>query len=166
MCEQVFVPDVQATVAPAFVKARMFFADLIARITFSFTTGMVIELLSGMSLKQMLLSRATNMPLVMLMARPYGIYRDWTLKKFGAMDRKVKPWRWGIINMVCYATFFVPQYAAVLWFEKATPDQIIKASGSVALLSLLLGVVFGYWLDWFRHKLFRIEKPAEKPLPK
>jgi len=141
----------------------MFFADLFARVTFSFTTGMMIEIgLSGMSLQQSLLSRVTNLPLVMLMARPYGIYRDWVLKKCNAADKKEKPYRWGLLNMTTYATFFVPQYALVLWLEGATTPQIIKAAGSVALFSLLLGVVFGYWLDWCRHGLFRIEREEKK----
>ena len=143
---------------------RLFWADLFARVTFSLASGMFIEIvLSGMTLKQSLLSRATNLPLVMLMARPYGIYRDWALKKFGATKTET-PIRWGAINMVTYATFFVPQYAFVLWVEGATPLQIAKASGSVALFSLVLGILYGYWLDLCRFKIFRIDPERIKDM--
>ncbi len=141
------------------VRIRNLLADLFARIIFSFVTGMVIEMvISGMSLHQSLLSRVTNLPLVMLMARPYGIYRDWTLRKGQASVRKERPYRWVILNMFTYATFFVPQYALVLWLEGAAQMQILKASGSVALFSVLLGAAYGYWLDWCRHGLFRIRR--------
>lgn len=147
------------------IRWRYFFADLTARITYSFLTGMVIELLSGMSFKQMLLSRATNMPVVMVTARVYGLGIDRILEKAGATREKTLL-RWAAINMVCYAVFFTPQYAAMQRYVVGVPlEVIIKTCGSVALFSLLLGVVFGYWLGWFRHKLFRIEKQAEKPLP-
>lgn len=139
------------------IKVKLFLCDLLARVTFSFPTGMVIEvLLSGMTIQQSLISRVTNMPIVMLMARPYAIYRDWALKKFGA-TRKETPIRWGAINMVTYATFYVPQYMIVLWAEGATIPQILKASGSVALLSLGLGILYGHWLDLWRFKIFHFE---------
>ena len=145
------------------VRLRYLFADLFARITFSFSTGMVIEILiAGMSLQQSLLSRVTNLPLVMLLARPYGIYRDWILKRYDCSDRKVHPYLWVVLNMITYITFFCPQYALVLFLEGVTPIQIAKASGTLALASVLLGAMNGYWLDWCRHGLFRISREEKK----
>jgi len=140
------------------INWRQLAADLFARVTFSVSTGMVIEILiAGMTVQQSLLSRATNLPLVMLMARPYGIYRDWAVKKCNA-PKAERLARWALVNTVTYTTFFVPQYALVLWLEGSTRMQILKASGTVALFSVLLGVVFGLWLDLIRHRLFRIKK--------
>ncbi|MFO0780277.1 MAG: L-alanine exporter AlaE [Candidatus Gracilibacteria bacterium] len=141
------------------MKLRYFFADLSARITFSFPTGMVIEMLvSGMTLQQSLLSRVTNLPVVMLMARPYGIYRDWVLTRLYATDRTKHLVLWVLLNMVTYATFHIPQYAIILLLEGVAPLQIAKASATIALMSPVLGAAFGYWLELFRHGLFRIQR--------
>ncbi|MCC7197376.1 L-alanine exporter AlaE [Candidatus Peregrinibacteria bacterium] len=137
---------------------RRVFADMFARVTFSVATGMLIEMgIAGMSLQQSLFSRASNLPLVILLARPYGAFRDWVVQKCNA-PKSERLVRWALVNTVTYTVFFVPQYACVLWLEGATGDQILKASGSIAVFSVLLGAMYGEWLDVCRHRLFGIQK--------
>lgn len=136
-------------------------ADILARVTFSVSSGMVIEIfIAQMTVMQSLYSRAVNTPIVMLTARPYGMFRDWMLRKLKV--RKDQRMKYILANQVAYALFFCPQYALVLWLEGATWPQIWKAAGTVALTSPILGAIFGYWLDFVRQKLFGVQPPLEE----
>lgn len=130
---------------------------------------MVIEILiAGMTVMQSLYSRGVNTPIVMLTARPYGMFRDWMLKKTNVhVDEKGKPVkgqkvRYILTNQLAYAVFFCPQYALVLWLEGATWPQIWKAAGTVALTSPILGALFGYWMDFMRARIFNVRSPHEE----
>jgi hypothetical protein len=143
------------------INWRLFFADLFARIIFSFATGMVIEIrFAGMTVWMSIKSRCTNLPVVMIFARPYGIYRDWAAGIVGVKKEQIIPY--GLINTVTYATFYVPQYALVLWLYGATWAQIKTASILVAVSSPLLGWVYGIWLDFVRARIFGVKPQAKK----
>ncbi len=145
------------------MRWRLLFADLLARVTFSVSTGMVIEIgIAGMTLMQSIYARLSMLPVVMLMARPYGIFRDWVLRKANVkVDKKGRPakgsrLRYFIVNPIAYAFFFCPQYGFILWIEGATWPQVWKAVGSIAIGSPLLGALFGLWMDFVRVRIFRI----------
>lgn len=96
----------------------------------------------------------------MLTARPYGIFRDWVLKKTNVRKEQVA--KYIFANQVAYALFFCPQYALVLWLEGATWPQIWKAAGFVALTSPILGTLFGYWMDFIRTRIFKVRSTHEE----
>lgn len=148
---------------------RLFWADLFSRVTFSIASGLVIELfVANMTFVQMVISRAIAQPIVAMTARPYGIYRDWALRKMNVhLDEKGKPLSgkkgtYIITNMVTYATFFCPQYALKLWIIGATTPQILKATIFVAITSPILGPINGRWMDLMRIRVFKVP-PDEYP---
>lgn len=151
---------------------RLLGADLFSRVTFSVSSGMMIEIfIAGMAVMQSVYSRAVNTPIVMLTARPYGIFRDWVLRKANIqVDAKGKPLkghkvRYILTNQLAYAAFFCPQYALVLWLEGATWPQIWKAAGTVAVTSPILGALFGYWMDFVRARIFKVHLQHEPSDP-
>lgn len=63
-------------------RARSAAADIFALVVYSFIVGMAIEVfLSGMSFSQSLSSRLLSIPVNILIAWPYGIYRDWFIRQ-------------------------------------------------------------------------------------
>ena len=142
------------------ISWRHFIADTIARVTFSVATGMVIELSAGMTVTESLVSRAVAQPTTAITARPYGWLRD---KALGYCGITKKQWFWwGVINIITYACFYCPQYAAIRYFIIGVgARETWIATGILAASSLLLGILFGLWLDLVR-KIFGIKKPDPK----
>lgn len=129
-------------------------ADTFALVVYCFVTGMLIEiLLSGMSFQQSLSSRLVSIPVNILIAWPYGLYRDAFIRcarRFSAAS-----WAKNLADLLAYVTFQSPVYAAILWSVGADTHQIIAAVTSNALISMVMGVAYGYFLDYCR-RLFRV----------
>lgn len=140
------------------IKWRYLVADTAARVTFSVVTGMVIELSAGMTITESLVSRAISQPLTALTARPYGWLRDKVLCCCG-ITKKQWVW-WSILNILTYAFFYCPQYALSLYIIGVDTKPILIATSTLGAASLLLGILFGLWLDLVR-RIFKI-KPNEK----
>ena len=63
-------------------RARSAAADIFALVVYSFIVGMLIEVfISGMSFNQSLSSRLLSIPVNILIAWPYGVYRDWFIRQ-------------------------------------------------------------------------------------
>ncbi len=60
---------------------RDMLADTFAMITFGIVVGMSVELLAGLSFEQSLQSRLLSIPVNLLTARAYGLYRDWLIRR-------------------------------------------------------------------------------------
>ena len=135
---------------------RRFLADTFAMITFSTVVGMVIELfVSGLTLGQSVQTRLTAIIPNMLTGRLQGIFRDWVFAKTGA-DKGGQILK-GISDIIAFTFFQAPLYAVVLLTAGAEWEQILKACGTVALLSAFMGRPYGVFLDFSRW-LFRIKK--------
>lgn len=129
-------------------------ADTFAMVVYCFVVGMLIEVfISGMSFEQSLSSRLVSIPVNILIAWPYGVYRD----AFMRTARHVTPRRWGgtFADVLAYVTFQSPVYAAILWSVGADMAQIIAAVSSNMVVSMLMGAAYGYFLDYCR-RLFRV----------
>jgi hypothetical protein len=136
-------------------------ADTFALVTFAFAVGMFVEVVvSGLTLNQSLQSRLMAIPLNMIIARPYGVYRDWL---FSAMDARCRGQlaRAGL-DIFGFITFMLPQYAFVLWVIGADFLQILTASASVMTLSLVIGRPYGLYLGLCRNMLSIL---ARRPIP-
>ncbi|SHO58894.1 L-alanine exporter AlaE [Vibrio quintilis] len=128
-------------------------ADTFAMVVFCFITGMCIEVfISEMTLEQSLASRLLSIPVNIVIALPYGFYRDAFLRlgrRFGD-----NPLIRNVCDLMAYVSFQSPVYAGILWSVGATTEQIITAVTSNILISCGLGVVYGHFLDicrrWFR----------------
>lgn len=129
-------------------------ADTFAMVVYCFVVGMLIEIfISGMSFPQSLSSRLVSVPVNILIAWPYGIYRD----AFMRQARRITARNWGktLADVLAYVTFQSPVYAAILWSVGADMSQIATAVSSNIVVSMLMGAAYGYFLDYCR-RLFRV----------
>lgn len=136
-------------------RLRSAVADTFALVVYCFITGMMIEiLLSGMSFQQSLSSRLLSIPVNIIVAWPYGLYRDRML----ALARRHcghASWARNLADLFAYVSFQSPVYVAILWTIGATAQQIVPAVASNALISMAMGVAYGYFLEYCR-RLFRV----------
>lgn len=124
-------------------------ADTFALVTFAFVLGMFVEVvLSGLTLGQSLQSRLLAIPLNVIIARPYGLYRDWLFARSRAENRGrfVR----AVVDIIAFSTFMLPQYAGVLWWVGAELPQILTACGTVVAMSLAVGRPYGLYLGFCR----------------
>lgn len=70
-------------------RFRQAAADMFAMVVFSFIAGMAIEIfVSGMSFHQSLASRTLSIPVNIVIAIPYGLFRDWVLRNSQRISEK------------------------------------------------------------------------------
>lgn len=130
-------------------------ADTFALVVYCFIAGMAIEILvSGMSFQQSFSSRLLSIPVNILIAWPYGRYRDLFIRVAKRFQRQPFLLR-NLADLLAYVSFQSPVYAAILWSVGADGQQIITAVTSNAVVSMAMGVVYGYFLEYCR-RLFRV----------
>ncbi|CBY28636.1 putative membrane protein [Yersinia enterocolitica subsp. palearctica Y11] len=64
-------------------------------------------------------------------------------------------WARNLADLLAYVSFQSPVYALILWSVGADLEQITTAVASNALVSMAMGVAYGYFLEYCR-KLFRV----------
>ena len=135
-------------------RLRHAVADTFAMVVYCTVVNMMIEIfLSGITFQQSLSSRLVAIPVNIIIAVPYGIYRDFAMRQ----ARRVSPsgWMKNIADVVAYVTFQSPVYVAILLVVGADWHQIVAAVSSNIVVSMMMGVVYGYFLDYCR-RLFRV----------
>ncbi|WP_413735259.1 L-alanine exporter AlaE [Sodalis sp. RH21] len=136
-------------------RLRMAAADTFALVVYCFIAGMAIEIfMSGMTLQQSLSSRLLAVPVNIAIAWPFGLYRDAVLR----LARRRGPdqfWTRNIADLLAYVSFQSPVYVFILLAVGADGHQIITAVTSNAIGSMILGVVYGYFLEYCR-RLFHV----------
>ncbi len=136
-------------------RLRSAAADTFALVVYCFVAGMAIEiLLSGMSVEQSLSSRLLSIPVNIVIAWPYGQYRDAAMR----LARRFAPdrlWIRNLTDLLAYVSFQSPVYVLILWAVGADMQQIMTAVTGNAIGSMLLGVLYGYFLEYCR-RLFRV----------
>ena len=126
-------------------RLRHAVADTFAMVVYCSVVNMCIEVfLSGMSFEQSFYSRLVAIPVNILIAWPYGMYRD----LFMRAARKVSPSGWikNLADILAYVTFQSPVYVAIM-----------AAVSSNIVVSMLMGAVYGYFLDYCR-RLFKVSR--------
>lgn len=130
-------------------------ADAFALVVNCFIAGMTIEILiSGMSFNQPLSSRLLSIPINILIAWPNGRYRDFliaTVRHFSHGQLLLC----NLADLLVYVSVQSPVYAAILCNVGADGQQIVAAVTSNTLISMAMGVFYGYMLEYC-HKLFRV----------
>lgn len=141
---------------PAQMKRRTaFFADTTALIVFFTITGIINErILAGMTWEQVFHARLLGAALMVPVARPYGIWRDWLMKHAGTTRLSKLLW-----DSVALVSFQVPVYAV----SGASGSGLIKGTLGAALLMLFLGRPYGAFLNAVR-KLFGLPPGGDKPM--
>ncbi|MEG1213010.1 MAG: L-alanine exporter AlaE [Leclercia sp.] len=135
-------------------RLRHAVADTFAMVVYCSVVNMLIEIfLSGMSFEQSLSSRLVAVPVNILIAWPYGFYRDAVMR----LARRYTPagWMKNLADVVAYVTFQSPVYVAILLTVGADWHQIAAAVSSNIVVSMLMGAVYGYFLDYCR-RLFKV----------
>lgn len=126
---------------------RAFLADTLALLTFFTLTGVLNErLVAGMAWGDVLAARAIGAPLMVLTARPYGLWRDWLVARLAATTRRGRT----LSDAAALMIFQVPLYALVIWLGGAEGWQVARGCLGAAALMLALGRPYGLWLDLVR----------------
>ncbi|EHM50827.1 MAG: L-alanine exporter AlaE [Yokenella regensburgei] len=136
-------------------RLRHAVADTFAMVVYCSVVNMLIEVfLSGMTFEQSLSSRLVAIPVNIIIAWPYGIYRD----AFMRLTQRISPKGWvrNFTDVLAYVTFQSPVYTVILLAVGADWHQIAAAVSSNIVVSMLMGAVYGYFLDYCR-RLFRVE---------
>jgi acylphosphatase len=106
-----------------------------------------------MTFEQSLSSRLVAIPVNIIIAVPYGFYRDFAMRQ--ARRINTAGWMKNIADVVAYVTFQSPVYVLILLSVGADWHQIAAAVSSNILVSMMMGAVYGYFLDYCR-RLFRV----------
>ncbi|ODA36185.1 hypothetical protein A8L45_00855 [Veronia pacifica] len=137
-------------------RLRAALVDTFAMVIFCFITGMCIEVfISGLTVEQSIQSRFISIPINVLIAWPYGFFRDKMIAIATSMSSKQRAKT--AADFIAYVAFQSPIYMVILFVVGAEIDQIFTAVGANALVSGALGVVYGIFLEhcrrWFKVEL-------------
>ena len=136
------------------MNLRSKFVDIFALVVFCSVTGMFIEVvISGMTVSQSLSSRLLAIPTNMLIAVPYAWYRD------QVMDQVTRRLSGSVVKMLAdvfaFVTFQAPIYGLTLLIVGVSVEQMVTAVSTVAMFSVVLGAMYGYFLEYSR-RMFRV----------
>lgn len=141
------------------MRRRAFIADTTALILFFTTTGIINERwVAGMAWDQVLHARLIGAMLMVPVARPYGLWRDWLMKRAGTS--RVSKLLWDSAALVSSQ---VPIYAAIIAFSGASGSGLVRGTLGAALMMLLLGRPYGAFLNWVRS-WFGLPPGGKRPM--
>lgn len=137
---------------------RTFIADTLALVVFFTIVGALNEhFVAGMAWGEVARSRSIGAPLMVLTARPYGIWRDWLIARI------VPPVPRVVADALALLLFQVPIYAAILWISGASLAGVVQGSAGFAVLMMIVGRPYGIWLDFVRAR-FGLGPGGMKPM--
>lgn len=140
-------------------RRTAFLADTTALILFFTTTGIINErLIAGMTWDQVFHARLLGAALMIPVARPYGLWRDWVMTLAG--QGRVSRLLWDSIALV---SFQVPIYAAIIAFSGASGEGLVRGTLGAAVMMLVLGRPYGAFLNGVR-RLFGLPPGGDKPM--
>ncbi|WMS43577.1 L-alanine exporter AlaE [Acuticoccus sp. MNP-M23] len=126
---------------------RSFIADTLALVVFFTIVGALNErFVAGMGWDEVATARMIGAPLMVLTARPYGLWRDWFVA------RTAPPLPQFVADAVALLVFQVPIYAAIVAMGGASGAAILRGCLGFAVLMMLVGRPYGIWLDFIRAR--------------
>lgn len=140
-------------------RVRAFVADTTALVLFFTVTGALNErFVSGMRWDEVLHARLLGAALMIPVARPYGMWRDWLM-------RRARPTRWSRIawDSIALVTFQVPIYAAIIAISGASGRGLVLGILGATAIMLVSGRPYGAFLNWVRRR-FGLPPGGEKPM--
>lgn len=132
---------------------RKFFADTTALVIFFTITGILNErFIAEMSWFEVAVSRTFGGPLMVLTARPYGIWRDVIMARWALPNTSTyKMFAWDTFALV---TFQVPIYAFIIWVGGAEGAGLVNGVIGATAIMMVCGRPYGVWLElvrrWFK----------------
>ena len=128
-------------------RVRAFAADTLALLTFFTVTGALNErFIAGLDWNEVLSARLIGAPLMVLTARPYGLYRDLLTHRGPS-----RVWSAFARDAFALLTFQVPIYAAILAMSGGELDDILRGAIGFAILMVVIGRPYGLYLDGVRR---------------
>ncbi len=128
-------------------------ANMVAMVVFCTVVNFIIEVLfSGLSVNQSVTARLAAIPINVLIAVPYGIYRDYLLKLALRFNRSVSAML--VVDVFAYASFLSPVYVCILICDEVPSDKILIATGFNILFSFLCGGLYGRFLEFVRGAFY------------
>ncbi|WP_235937811.1 L-alanine exporter AlaE [Pseudoroseicyclus tamaricis] len=125
---------------------RDFIADTAALVVFFTLTGVLNErFFVGMGWDEVLTARLIGAPLMVLTARPYGLWRGLVMRRAGEGRGSKLVW-----DTASLLTFQVPIYVAIIWAGGAEGAELWRGALGAAVMMLALGRPYGIWLDLVR----------------
>lgn len=122
-------------------------------------TGVVNErFIAGMTWEQVLHARLLGAALMIPVARPYGLWRDWMMRHAGGSRLSRLLW-----DSLALMSFQVPLYAAIIALSGATGGGLLRGTLGAAVMMLALGRPYGAFLNWVRS-LFGLPGGGERPM--
>lgn len=122
--------------------------DVFAMNSFSWAVAIPIELvLAGMSWREHLKVRLLAVVFNTLIARPFSLYRNWVVARFG---RGGTLHNYGVDTFV-FLSFQLPLYTANMLLGGASVGEIATACITFALIAGVLGRPYGMYLDCLRR---------------
>lgn len=137
---------------------RRFLADTFALVVFSTVAGMFVELvIADMTLTQSVHARVTAIPVMLVTARPYGVFRDWVFKlsraNTGGQVRRA------LADIGTFVAFQLPVYATILLLVGASLRQVAAACATATIILAISGRPYGIFLEMCR-RLFGVVSVA------
>ena len=142
------------------LRLRNFVADTAALIVFFTVAGVANERwIVGLDWSEVLRTRLIGAPLMIVTARPYGLWRAAVLARFaGGSPLSVLLW-----DSLALIGFQVPIYVAILAAGGARGTELLIGGLGATAYMLLLGRPFGVFLDFVRG-LFGLPPGGRKPM--
>lgn len=146
------------------LKGRIWLADNLALLSFFTLTGVLNErFVAGMEWSEVATARLIGAPLMILTARPYGVWRDWVMLK--ATSAESSQTRAFVFDTLALLSFQVPIYAAIIWIGGASGATLISGIIGAAAIMLICGRPYGLWLDTVRRWMgVAVARPSRSTL--
>ncbi len=142
----------------ALARRRAFVADTTALILFFTATGIINErFVAGMAWEQVLHARLLGAALMVPVGRPYGVWRDWVLRRAG--PGRLSQLLWDSLALV---SFQAPIYAAIIAVSGASGRGLLLGVLGASAMMLALGRPYGTFLNGVRA-LFRLSPGGLRP---
>jgi hypothetical protein len=142
------------------VRFLNFVADTLALVIFfTITSGLNERFVAGMDWSEVMVSRSIGAVLMVLTARPYGLWRDWVFTKIDPQTRRAQ----FLTDCVALLSFQVPIYVAILAVSGAEGSAIAKGAAGFAVLMFVVGRPYGLFLDAIR-RMFGLTGSGQKPM--
>lgn len=138
---------------------RAFFADTLALLLFFTATGIINErFIADMSWEQVLQARVIGAVLMVPVARPYGLWRDWMMRR--ARQTRSSRLAWDSLALL---TFQVPIYAGIIASSGAAGSDLVRGIVGAAVMMIALGRPYGMFLNVIRS-LFGLGPGGDRPM--
>lgn len=122
--------------------------DTLATVVFFTIVAAATELfIAQMEPIQVLHTRLTMIPLMILTGRPYGMWRDWIFAKIEPSSH----WSKTLTDGLAFLSFQLPVYALVLLIVGADYSEILVLLSTTTLLMFAVSRPFGLFLETCRR---------------